>query len=163
MLDLHQAYLQIHTERSLWLFQTMEIKRTRYCFTQLGFGLNVAPNIMMAMMNAVRVQDGNVQKATSPYINDVFINEHIMSSQAVTKHFEHFRLTCKEPELLQNGAKVLGLHISGNGKRQDAPEVQPFIIRQSTYTVSGKLVDYFPVCGWLRVVVAVIKQRPASV
>ena len=83
VLDLRRAYLQIHVERSLWPFQTVEIKRTRYCISRLGFGLNVAPNIMTAITNAFRVQNENVQKATSSYIDDVFVNERILSSQAV--------------------------------------------------------------------------------
>ena len=83
MLDLRRAYSQIHIERSLWPFQTMEIKGTRYCLTWKGFGLNGIPNIMTAIMNAVRAQDENVQKATSSYIDDVFVNECIVSSQVV--------------------------------------------------------------------------------
>ena len=100
VLDLCQAYLQIHIESSLWLFQTVEIKGTRYCLTRLGFGLNMALNIMTAIMNAVRAQGENVQNATSSYIDDIFVNENIMSSQVVKKHFECFKLTCMEPKPL---------------------------------------------------------------
>ena len=87
---------------------------------------------MMAIMNASETQVKNVHKATSSYIDDIFVNEHILSSQAVKKHFEHFKLTCKKPEPLQNGAKVLGPHVSENGKRlcwrgSDAPGVPPVI------------------------------------
>ena len=169
VLDLRQANLQIHIERSLWPFQTMEIKGTRYCLTQLGFGFNVAPNIMTAIMNAVRVQYKNIQKATSSYIDNIFVNECIVSSQALKKHFEHFGLTCKKPEPLQNGAKVLGLHISGNRKRLrwrrwgNAPEVLPVINCRNTFSVCGKLVGHFPICGWLRVAVAAIRQCATSV
>ena len=35
VLDLCPAYLQIHIERSLWPFQPMEIKGTKYCFTEI--------------------------------------------------------------------------------------------------------------------------------
>ena len=78
----------------------MEIKGTKYCLTRLGFGLNMAPNIMTASMNVVRAQDEDIQKATSFYI-DVFINECIVSSLVVKKHFEHFGLTCKASEPLK--------------------------------------------------------------
>ena len=37
-------------------------------------------------------------------------------------------------------------------------EVLPIITRQSTFSVCGKLVGHFPVCGWLRVAVAAIKR-----
>ena len=83
MLDLRRAYLQIHIERSQWSFRTVEIKSTRYCPGQLGFGLNIAPYIITAIMNVVREQDENIQKATSSFIDDVFVNECIESSQAV--------------------------------------------------------------------------------
>ena len=43
VLDLRQAYLQVHIDKSLWPFQTAKIKGQRYCLTRLGFGLNVAP------------------------------------------------------------------------------------------------------------------------
>ena len=92
-----------------------------------------------------------------------------MSTQAVQKHFEHFGLTCKEPEPLQNGTKVLGLHVSGNGERLcwrrggDTLEVPPVITCWSTFSVCGKLVSHFPICGWLRVALVAIKQHATSV
>ena len=107
ILDLHRAYMQIRVEKSLWPFQTVEIKGTRYCLTRLGFGLNVAPSIMTVIMSAIRQQDEAVQQATSPYIDDIFVNEGILSAQAVKEHFESFGLTCKEPERLQDGQKRL--------------------------------------------------------
>ena len=57
ILDLRRAYLQISMEKSLWPFQTVEIKGTHYCLTRLGFSLNVAPSIMTAIMSAIRQQD----------------------------------------------------------------------------------------------------------
>ena len=154
-----RSALSLHTN-TYWKItvavQTVEIKGTRYYLTQLGFSLNVAPSIMTAIMNVVRVQDENVQKAASSYIDDIFVNECIVSSQVVKKHFEHFGSTCKEPEPHQNGAKVLGLHISSNGERlrwrkgSDTPEVPLVITCWSTFSVCGKLAGHFPVCGWLR-------------
>ena len=49
-LNLSRAYLQVH--RLLWPFQTVMIKGQRYCLTQLGFGLYVAPKITSAIINA---------------------------------------------------------------------------------------------------------------
>ena len=102
ILDLRRAYLQIRVEKSLWPFQTVEIKGTRYCLTRLGFGLNVAPSIMTAIMSAIRQLDEAVRQATSSYIDDIFVNEGILSAQAVKEHFESFGLTCKEPECLSS-------------------------------------------------------------
>ena len=75
---------------------------------------------------------------------------NILSSQAVKKHFELFGWTCKEPEPLQNGMKVLRLHVSSNGERLrwrrggDTQEFPPVITHQSTFSVCGKLVGHFP-------------------
>ena len=44
--DLRRAYLQVHVDKSLWPFQTVEIKGQRYCLTCIGYGLNVTPLIM---------------------------------------------------------------------------------------------------------------------
>ena len=52
-LDLRKAYLQVHVQRSLWPFQTVMVKGQRYCLTRMGFGLNVAPSIMLAIVETV--------------------------------------------------------------------------------------------------------------
>ena len=43
--------------------------------TRLGFGLNVAPLIMKAIISTVLAQDATVSQAASVYIDDIFINE----------------------------------------------------------------------------------------
>ena len=42
LLDLRNAYLQIHIDKVLWPFQTVIARGQRFCLTRLGFGLNVA-------------------------------------------------------------------------------------------------------------------------
>ena len=154
ILDLRRAYLQIRVEKSLWPFQTVEFKETCYCLTRLGLGRNVAQSIMTAIMSAIRQQDEAVRQATSSYIDDIFVNEGILSAQAVKKHFESFGLTCKELERLWDEAKVLGLHVSGSeeGLRwrrgDDVSGVPSNVMRRSVFSVCGKLVGHYPVCGW---------------
>ena len=132
---------------------------------RLGFGLNVAPKIMSAIMNMVMSQDGEIQRAMTSYIDDVYINENVASSRRVKEHLECFGLVGKTLELLQNGANVLRLHVSGNGKQlrwswgSDILEVPPVITRRSTFSMCGKLV----VCSWLRVVAAAMKHCVISV
>lgn len=65
ILDLRKAYLQIRVEKSLWPYQTVVFKGKRYCLTRLGFGLNVAPLIMRAVLNAVLAQNETINRATS--------------------------------------------------------------------------------------------------
>ena len=170
ILYLCRAYLQICIEKSLWPFQTVEIKGTRYYLTRLGFGLNVAPSIMTVIMSVIRQQDEAVQQATLSYIDDIFVNEGILSAQAVKEHFESFGLTCKEPECLRDGAKVLGLRVSSCKEwlhwRRGGDvwgRVQSNVMCQSVFSVCRKLVGHFPVCGLLRVAVAAIKRHAASI
>ena len=53
LLDLKRAYLQVRVQKTLWPFQTVKIGGQRYCLTRLGFGLNVAPLIVKAIVSAV--------------------------------------------------------------------------------------------------------------
>ena len=70
IVDLRRAYLQIHIDKLLWPFQTVKIKRHRYCLTRLVFRLNVAPQIMQSIVKAVIGQDKTVNGATSSYVNE---------------------------------------------------------------------------------------------
>ena len=104
IVDLRWAYLQIHVDKSLWPFQTLKIKGQRYCLTRLGFGLNVAPQIIRSIVKAVIGQDETVSRATSSYVDDIFVNESVCSAAQVKTHLERFGLTCKSPEQLSSGA-----------------------------------------------------------
>lgn len=98
---------------------------------------------MSAIMNVVMSQDKEIRRATSSYIDDVYVNENVVSSTRVKEHLERFVLVCKATEPLQDGANVLGLPVSNDGDKirwsrgSDVPEV---IIRRSTFSVCGKLV-----------------------
>ena len=111
MLDLRQAYLQVHVDKSLWPFQTVKIKGQRYCLTCLGFRLNVEPIIMWSIINTVMAQNETIQGATSSYIDDIFVNESTCIAAYVRDHLLQFGLTCKNPEQLRDGTRVLGLHV----------------------------------------------------
>ena len=158
ILNLRKAYLQVHIHKSLWPFQPVMLKGRRYCLKQLQFGLNVAPMIIRSIMNSMISQDTAIQRATSSYINDVFVNTHLASLDQVKEHLAKLGLAYKTPEWLQEGAQVLGLHVkSESGRLQwtrgiDTPESLPVMMQQTIILVCGKLVDHFPVCGWLRVV-----------
>ena len=110
-MDLRWAYHTIHIDKSLWPFQTGKIKGQRYCLTHLGFRLNVAPQIMRSVVKAVIGQDKTVDSATSSYVDDIFVNESVCSAAQVKMHLELFGLTCKDPEQLSSGARVLGVYV----------------------------------------------------
>ena len=107
--------------------------------------------------------------ATSSYMDDVYVNENVASSRRFKEHLERSSLVCKAPEPLVDVVNVLELHVSGDGEKlrwrrgRDVPEVQLVIARVWSLSMSGNLVDHFPVCSWLRVVAAAIKRRVTSV
>jgi len=165
VIDLRRAYLQVRVHESLWPFQTVIFQGQRYCLTRLGFGLNVAPSIMKAVLAKVLSQDNTIQQATSPYLDDIFVNEDVASAEQVERHLCQFGLECKPAERLASGAKVLGLDVWGEPGRLlwrrgnslgEAPRV---LTRRSVFSWCGKLVGHLPVCGWLRAATAFIKRR----
>ena len=169
MVDLRRAYLQIHIDKSLWPFQTVKIKGQRYCLTRLGFGLNVATQIMRSVVKAVIGQDKTISRATSSYVDDIFVNESVCSAAQVKMHLERFGLTCKDPEQLSNGARVLGVYIwEERGKLRwqrdgERPKVPNVLTHRAVFSVCGRLTRQFPVCGWLRVAAVFVKRRANAV
>ena len=106
-----RAYLQIRVHESLWPFQTVMIKGKRYCLTCLGFGLNVAPLIMTAIIKTILMQDESTVKAASAYVDDIYVNVDIMSANVVKTKLQSFGLISKDPKRLKDGALVLGLEV----------------------------------------------------
>ena len=169
LLDLKRAYLQVRVQKTLWAFQTMKIGRQRYCLIRLGFGLNVAPLIVKAIVSAVLSQKEAVGYAASSYITNIYVNEGVMPATHVREHLARFGLECKDPERLEDDARVLGLVVAmEHGKLQwkqesmvlDAPDI---VTRWAVFSLCGRLVGHFPVCGWLCVACGVLKRRASSV
>lgn len=165
VIDLEKAYLQIRIDESLWPYQTVVFKGHRYCLTRLGFGLNVAPLIMKAVLNCVLSQDPLVERGTSTYIDDILVNEDIVKVDYVERHLANYGLTSKTPERVADGARVLGLKVWGEHgnlfwrRDNSVGDVPSQLTRRSVFSYCGKLLGHFPVCGWLRVAVAFIKRR----
>ena len=172
LLDLSSAYLQIHVDESLWSFQTVMFRGHRYCLTRLGFGLNVAPLVMKAILTYVLGQDEEVKQGASAYVDDIYINEDIVAVRRVRDHLARFGLQCKPHERVAEGARVLGLRVWGErdgvagrtnrlmwARANDLPDEPPNLTRRSLFSFGGKLISHLPVCGWLRPAVAYIKRR----
>ncbi|KFD46407.1 hypothetical protein M514_12710 [Trichuris suis] len=111
VIDLKAAYLQIHTEKSLWPFQTVMFDGRRLCLTRLGFGLNVAPLVMKAVLNCVLARDEDVKRGTSAYLGGILVNEDIVKVSRVEEHLARYELLCKPPERFGDGTRVLGLRV----------------------------------------------------
>ena len=111
LLDLRNAYFQIHVDKALWPFQTVIFRGKRFCLTWLGFGLNVAPLIMKSVIDAIRSQDHTIKSATLAYVDDILINENLVPALRVQQHFLDYGLISKNPAQLRDGARILGLQV----------------------------------------------------
>ena len=92
-------------------YQTVKIDGKRYCLTCLGFGLNVAPLIMKAIVSAVMSQEEAMGRAASADIDDSYVNKDVVPATCIREHLAQFGLKCKDPEQLEDGAQVLGLAV----------------------------------------------------
>ena len=90
----------------------MKVDGRRYCLTWLGFGLNVVPLIIKAIISLVLAQDETVSCAASAYIDDIFINEDVAPATRFREHLAQFGLESKDPERLENSTQVLGLAVA---------------------------------------------------
>ncbi|XP_065645706.1 uncharacterized protein LOC136076160 [Hydra vulgaris] len=169
IIDLPKAYLQLKTDKSLWPFQTVVFRNKRYYLTRLGFGLNVAPMIMKSVVSAVIDQDELVKSGTSAYVDDIFVDESVVSRDYVKRHFLKYGLESKEGEQIGNdGVRVLGFCVRkvGNklmwsrGNRVDAMSQK--LTRRVVFSICGQMVGHLPVCGWLRVICSLFKRKAVS-
>ena len=169
LLDLRNAYLQIHADKALWPFQTVIYRGQRFCLTWLGFGLNVAPLIMKSVIDAIVFQDHTIKSATSAYVDDILINESLVPASRGQQHFLDYGLVSKDPVRQRDGVRVLGLQIWEKEntlrwkRKSEIPEIPNGLTRRCVFSLYGKLVGHFPVCGWFRVAVAFIKRLATAV
>ena len=145
LMDLRKAYLQIRVDKALWPFQTVIIKGKQFCLTRQGFGLNVVPLVMKAIITEIRSQDQEIKSATSAYVDDFFIDKSRVSSVRMRQRFADYGLVCKDHEQLRNRAKVMGLQVweendSLRWKRgSKAPEI---LVRRRLGTLQALVEEY---------------------
>ena len=170
VVDLRRAYLQLRLDQRLWPYQTVIIRGKRYCLTRLGFGLNVAPSVMKAVVRAVLAQDPAMERAVSPYVDDLLVDEDQISAECVAEHFRRFGLECKQPARAEDGARLLGLRVqrarSGElrwSRDSDVPARPTRVTRRAVFAWCGRLTAHLPVCGWLRPAAAWLKRRVNAV
>jgi ribonuclease HI len=164
IIDLRKAYLQIHVEETLWKYQVIEYKGRRYCLTRLGFGLNVAPKIMTKILHKVLSMDKTVDAGTDSYIDDIIVDNAVVSNERVLKLLEKFGLEAKPPESLVDG-RVLGLRITKLDdklmwKRDNKIfPLEENITRRRIFAWCGQLLGHFPVASWLRPACSFVKRQ----
>jgi len=173
LLDLRKAYLQLHVDSDLHRFQAARYEGKIYVMTRLGFGLNVVPKIMSKVLSRVLAQDDTIYKSTDSYIDDIIVDETVVSVEVVRNHLLKFGLVTKKPEKLSN-ARVLGLRAREGcrggmscyswqrGGELPSLESNSNVSKQELFPVCGQLTGHFPVAGWLRVACSFMKRSTQS-
>lgn len=169
IVDLKSAYLQLHVAKELWQYQLVCYKGKTYCLTRLGFGLNVAPKIMAAILKTVLKKGSRTKEATDSYIDDIMVDVTKISTQEVVEHLKGFGLAAKSPESLDGGA-ALGLKLMKNKmgalmfrRGNEIPEMGGEISRRELFSICGKLLGHYPIAGWLRLACSYVKRRANGV
>ncbi|XP_076030373.1 uncharacterized protein LOC143018669 [Oratosquilla oratoria] len=168
VVDLRAAYLQIHVTKKLWKYQLVKYKGRIYCLTRLGFGLSSAPRIMTRILKTVLEKTEAMKKGTDSYLDDILVDDGIVSTSNVVEHLARYGLTAKEPEPLEGGA-VLGLRLERNAagtlmfkRGNEIPKVTDEMCKREPFSLCGKLVGHYPIAGWLRTACSYIKRRVGS-
>ena len=119
---------------------------------------------MTAIVNKVLSMDDLVGAGTDSYIDDIVVNEEVVSVSRVMALLNKYGLQCKPPVALEN-ARVLGLRMDKRGdviawrrdNRIDAP--LGGMTKRQLFSFCGKLVGHFPVASWLRPACSYVKHR----
>ncbi|XP_043189310.1 uncharacterized protein LOC122363759 [Amphibalanus amphitrite] len=124
--------------------------------------------VMRKVLEMALKRDPRVHTATSPYVDDILVNENIATALEVKGHLEALGLTCKSPEKVSEGARVLGIRVWGERQglfwKQDNQDLQPppKLTRREVFSLCGRLTSQVPVCGWLRVSASYLKRRATA-
>ncbi|XP_065646575.1 uncharacterized protein LOC136076869 [Hydra vulgaris] len=167
IIDLKKAYLQIRVDEALWKYQVVEYEGQRYCLTRLGFGLNVAPRIMTKILKKVLSLDKFVESGTDSFINDIIVNNNIVSSCRVQELLKKYGSDSKLPEKLVGG-RVLGLRVykqcnQVRWKRDNIPKVpEGKMTRRQIFSWCGQLTGHFPIANCLRPSCSYLKRVSSS-
>ena len=113
IVDLGCACLQIHVDRDFSAFQAVVFKGQRYYRSRLGFGLNISPLAMSAVVREVLGANKNISANTSGFIDHIFVNTSSASVEEVSWHLARYGLECKPAEKVWEETRVLGLKVWG--------------------------------------------------
>ncbi|XP_067931095.1 uncharacterized protein [Watersipora subatra] len=171
VLDLKSAYLQIHISKDLWKYQVVRYKGVHYALIRLGFGLSCAPRIMTSILKKVLSLDERVHRGTDHYIDDIVVQESVLSAQGLRDHLARYGLETKEPEAL-DGGRLLGVALQkdssghlqmskGTALSEYNFELSP-LTKRELFSICDRLVGHYPVAGWLRPQCSFLKRLGCS-
>ena len=150
IVDLRKVYLQIRVDPAMWRYQVVQHNGRKYCLTRLGFGMNVAPKIMTSILRKVLSLDSEVRAGTDSYIDDIVVNNTVVTNERVVRLLRDYGLEAKPPESL-DGSRVLGLRVkrieeSLVWRRDNVVDPLPEgATRRQIFSWCGQMVGHFPV------------------
>ena len=122
---------------------------------------------MTRILKEVLAKDERMRKNTDSYIDDIIVREEGITVEEVAAHLRRYGLESKPPEGLEGGW-VLGISIHRNANRElifsrgnelPDPEELEGLSRRQLFSVCGRLVGHYPICGWLRVTCSFAKRE----
>ena len=151
-----------------WTYQAITWQGQTYLLTRLGFGLSVAPKVMTAIVTHVLGRDPVIQKGTSAYVDDIYVDECVVQAQVVVEHLRRCGLEAKDPVRLgdKGGTRVLGVRVDEalrwTWDKQLPAAMSGCLTRRQVHALVGEWLGHFPVCGWLRVSCAYFQRCTAQ-
>ncbi|KAK4314260.1 hypothetical protein Pmani_014414 [Petrolisthes manimaculis] len=123
--------------------------------------------VMKVVVSEVLKQNDVIEGAASPYVDDILVNEDVVTSDVVISHLRQFGLQCNPAQRVMEGARILGLRVGGAGvlqwQRDNIVKEAPMTLtKRSVFSWCGQLVSHLPVCGWLRPAASFIKRKVTS-
>ena len=68
-----------------------------YALTRLGFGLSCAPRIITLVLGKILSLNDRVRRGTDHYIDDIIVQESVVSAPEVRQHLTAYGLESKDP------------------------------------------------------------------
>ena len=118
------------------------------------------------------MMDPEIANGTDHYIDDVIVNEDVVSVDKVIKHLAKWGLESKQAQPLES-SKVLGLQLQREvdgeltwHRGKPLPEAvmgsERKITRRELFSICGQLIGHYPVVGWIRVGCGFIKRQSSG-
>ena len=124
----------------------------------MGFGLDIAPQIMSKILSTVLSIDHAIAAGTDHYIDGIFMNEQIVPVDVVREHLLKFGEMTKDPVPISD-VKVLGLSVykGSDGmhswhRDDEIPSLNDngqTVTKRELYSICAKLIGHLPVAGFM--------------
>lgn len=111
----------------------------------------MAPAVMKAIVNTVLAKNKPIHQATSVYIDNIYINEDVVSAACVRPILSDFGVTGKDLGRSENNTRVFSLNVWWEHdmiywkRRSEIPKVTESVTRRIIFSLcDGKLIGHYP-------------------